>query len=47
MSHLYLIKNDHSLIYLRDLNLYYQPYFPLYQQFNWEGGGVILRFYDT
>lgn len=26
MSHLSLIRNYHSLIYLRDLNLYYQPY---------------------
>lgn len=26
MSHLSLIKNYHSLIYLHDLNLYYQPY---------------------
>jgi len=28
MLHLSLIKNYHSLIYLRDLNLYYQPYSP-------------------
>lgn len=26
MSHLSLIKNYHSLIYLCDLNLYYKPY---------------------
>lgn len=25
MSHLSLIKNYHSVIYLHDLNLYYQP----------------------
>lgn len=52
MSHLSLIKNYHSLIYLPDLNLYYQPYSlsinSLIEREREEGGrGVILHSYDT
>ena len=52
MSHLSLIKNYHSLIYLHDLNLYHQPYSLsinslIEREGKEEGEGVILHSYDT
>lgn len=49
MSRLSLIKNYHSLIYLHDLNLYYQSYSPSIScLIEWgDRGGVGVQSYDT